>query len=66
MNGDIMNAAIFILYWPAVALICVMIWKREELIAFEQRVRDRIVGLAAAAVVFIRHEVMLRRKGRVK
>lgn len=66
MNGDIMNAAIFILYWPVVALICVMIWKKEQLIAFEQRLRDRIVGLAAAAVVFVRHEVMLRRKGRVK
>lgn len=66
MNGDIMNAAIFILYGPTVALICAMIWKREKLIAFEQRLRDRIVGLAAAAVVFIRHEVMLRRKGRVK
>ena len=66
MNGDIMNGTIFILYWPVVALICAMIWKREKLIAFEQRVRDRIVGLAAAAVVFVRNEMMLRRKGRVK
>lgn len=43
-----------------------MIWNQEKVIRFEQRLRDRIVGLAAAAVVFVRHEVMLRRKGRVK
>ena len=60
---NILAIATFIVGVPTI--LC-GIWNEEKLIAFEQRVRDRIVGLAAAAVVFVRHEMMLRRKGRVK
>ena len=59
-----MNTAIFILFWPVVALIALLIWKEDKLIAFEQRVKQSIREVFEVAVLLLQHERQMMHKGK--
>ena len=44
----------------ALALILIGIWKEEKLIAFEDKILDRLAWIVAKIIVWYRHNVKIR------
>lgn len=59
----ILNYIIFILFLPAVAGICWMIWNEDKLIAFEQRVKTEVRAFFETVWLLIEHRRQMRHKG---